>query len=135
MTTKSWSGFMLVNTTFIIKEIFINGESSCNRSVFNKFFFYVAWRYRVACSNWFLFIFTVFGRVSRLAWFRTFWINLFNITTARFRSRNVMFTLWHGIRITCRCISHLATSYDTCAFEPRPWSSNLSTITSHWKAL
>lgn len=62
----------------------------------------------------------------------TSWVDFFNISAFWvFGGFNVMSTLLHGVWITSGFVRPVSSCDDSGAFEPVPWSSDLSSVTSH----
>jgi len=130
MSSESTSRNVFVNTRFVIKEIFINSESSSYGTISNQILLNILNRWKSIRWRCFVFIIAIISRVSR-AIFVTSWRNLFDIRTTRQRWSYMMRTFFHCVWVTSFFITEVSSRNNSSSIKPVPRSSYLSSITSH----
>lgn len=129
MSSESLSSSVTVNSSFVGNEVFIDGESSSNRSILKDVSFDAVDRSQSIARKSFVFVSSVSGSIGTLL--GTFGLHFRNVgTVGKFCSGHVMSTEWHSVRVTALSVVVISSSHHSSSFEPVPRSVNLSSVTS-----
>lgn len=126
---------MTVDSTLVVDKVFIDGESSSDRTVFLNVLFDVVLASQSIRGCGFVFVVIVFDRVV-FACFLAFGSNLFDFSTIFIRGIfDMMRAEGHGVRVTGSLVAEVAASDHTLFLEPFPGRSDLTAVAAHALAL
>ncbi len=129
MSSQSTSLNMLINSTLISQEIFIDSESSSNSSVSKNIILdFIPSTKSITRSGLVLIIIITLWINTLLTAFRSYLLYLTTILIIRID--NMMITLWHSIRETGTRIIIISSTHYSCRLKPSPRITDLSSITT-----
>lgn len=134
VAAKCTAGLMLINSTLVGQEIFVDGESRSDCAILEDVLldiFNFIEQKSIAIRG-ITFIFLEIDRGVGMTYVVAFGL-LFRYVTALRKSwrRDVMSAFWHRICIAPFFVAVLTTRDNARVYEPVPWSAHLTTVTAH----